>query len=320
VNVAVPMHGVATAFARSGTPGFRLVVHGGAGPLRSDRYTPDQERAFRATLDTALRLGYAVLSDGGPSLDAVQAAIQVLEDSPLFNAGRGAVLTSAGTVELDASIMDGRQRTAGSVAGLTRIKNPIALARVVMERTPHVMMAGEGAEALAWEQGIPMVSQEYFITEERKRGLETLQESRPLPSGSVHGTVGAVALDLDGHLAAGTSTGGLINKRPGRIGDSPIIGAGTFANATCAVSATGSGEHFIRNVVAYDICARMEYRGDSLQGAAEDVVLRKLVQEGGEGGVIALDKHGNVATPFNSEGMFRGWIGADGKAVVEIYR
>jgi beta-aspartyl-peptidase (threonine type) len=300
-------------------PRFQLIVHGGAGALRARHLTAAQEAAFKATLYSALRRGYDVLNEGGTSLDAVQAAIQLLEDSPLFNAGRGAALTSAGTAELDASIMDGHKRKAGAVAGLKRIKNPIALARLVMERTPHVMLAGEGAEALAQEQGMPLVPQAYFLTEERKRALRKVQNSVPVPAGSEYGTVGAVALDSRGRLAAGTSTGGLTNKRPGRIGDSPIVGAGTYADETCAVSATGAGEYFIRNVVAYDICARARYRGDSLNVAANDMVLRKLVEQGGDGGVIALDKHGNVAMPFNTEGMFRGRIGPDGKAAIQIY-
>lgn len=305
-----------TATAR---PRFMLAIHGGAGTIRREDLTAEQERAYVATLDSALQRGYAILAKNGSSLDAVQAAIQLLEDSPLFNAGRGAVFTSAGTNELDAAIMDGHAFTAGAVAGVTRIKNPIALARLVMERTSHVLMAGEGAEAFAQAQGMSLVSPKYFFTQSRWEALQRAK-SAERAAREKHGTVGAVALDSRGHLAAGTSTGGLTNKLPGRIGDSPLIGAGTYANERCAVSATGSGEYFIRNAVAYDICARMEYLGDPIAKAAEDVVMKKLVEQGGGGGVIALDRDGNVAMPFNTEGMFRGRIGPDGRAVVEIYR
>lgn len=300
--------------------GFMLVIHGGAGRMHQHNLTMDEERAYIAALDSALHRGHEILHHGGTSLDAVQAAVRLLEDSPLLNAGRGAVLTSAETVELDAAIMDGHRLQAGAVAGLKHVKNPISLARVVMERTPHVLVAGEGAEALAREEGIELMSPEYFITEKRRRALRRAKEAMRPIADEKYGTVGAVALDRHGHLAAGTSTGGLTNKRPGRIGDSPIIGAGTYATECCAVSATGTGEYFIRNVVAYDICARMAYRGDSLAEAAEEVVLRRLASQGGEGGVIALDKDGNVAMPFNTVSMLRGFVGPSGRTVVKIHR
>jgi len=311
-----------------------LVIHGGAGVMSRSEMSREREAASRATLEESLRAGHAILKSGGGGVDAVIAAIRVLEDSPLFNAGRGAVLTADGTVELDAALMDGATRKAGAVAGLKRIQNPVELARLVMEKSPHVMMTGAGAEAFARGQGVPLVPPEYFITEERKQQLQKLQEQErerarinpnawlESPRGILQlGTVGAVALDQRGHLAAGTSTGGMTNKRFGRVGDSPIIGAGTYAdNATAAVSATGHGEYFIRAVVAHDIAALMEYRGLSVKDAAELVVLKKLKELGGDGGVIALDRHGNFAQPFNTEGMYRGHIRADGRPVVAIYK
>jgi L-asparaginase / beta-aspartyl-peptidase len=250
----------------------------------------------------------------------------VMEDDSLFNAGRGAVFTAEGTNELDASIMDGRDLDAGAVAGVTRVRNPITLARLVMEESRHVMLAREGAETFGQEHGVELVPESYFYTERRWRALEQArdaergQSSAPAPQGLGLGTVGAVALDRDGNLAAGTSTGGMTNKRFGRIGDSPIIGAGTYAsNDSCAVSATGHGEYFIRNVVAYDVCARLEYTGASLEDAAREVVMERLVEQGATGGIIAVDAHGNIAMPFNTEGMYRGTIGPDGRAVVRIW-
>ena len=321
---------------------FKLVVHGGAGTILKSNMTPEREAAYRAALTQALETGHGVLKNGGSSLDAVEATIKVLEDSPLFNAGKGAVFTSEGTNELDASIMDGATLKAGAVAGIKRIKNPISLARLVMEKSPHVMMVGEGAETFARQNGIEWVDPKYFYTEERWKQLEDArkkekQQSDPAAkpdaakpdhkTGSLisddkkFGTVGAVALDKNGNLAAGTSTGGMTNKKFGRVGDAPIIGAGTYANnRTCAVSATGHGEFFIRSVVAHDISALMEYRGLSLKAAADMVVMNKLVKLGGEGGIIAIDKDGNIAMPFNSAGMYRGYIDADGKVVVEIYK
>jgi L-asparaginase / beta-aspartyl-peptidase len=324
---------------------FRLVVHGGAGTILRDSLTPELEKAYRDKLSEALLAGHNILKSGGAGLDAIEATIRILEDSPLFNAGKGAVFTSEGANELDSSIMDGATLKAGAVAGVKHIKNPISLARLVMEKSPHVLMVREGAEAFAKQSGVELVDPKYFYTERRWKELEhakekekeegkkkdSTREATPAkPSGnranggaSDHkfGTVGAVALDRAGNLSAGTSTGGMTNKRFGRVGDSPLIGAGTYANnKTCAVSATGHGEYFIRSVVAYDISALMEYRGLSLKDAANTVVMDKLVKLGGEGGVIAIDKDGNIAMPFNSAGMYRGYVMEDGKVVVEIYK
>ncbi len=300
--------------ARPQRPAFMLVVHGGAGGIARGSLTPHDDSAYREVLHSAIRKGFDVLKSGGPSLAAVESVITVLEDSPLFNAGKGAVLTNAGTVELDASIMDGSTLRAGAVAGVQHIKNPILLARLVMDSSPHVLLAGAGAEAFAREQGMTLVPQSYFITEPRRRQLEREK------AGGMHGTVGAVALDQAGRLAAGTSTGGLANKRWGRIGDSPIVGAGTYASARCAVSGTGVGEFFIRNVVAHDICARVDYKGESLEQAARAVVMDELVAQGGSGGVIALDSAGRFTMPFNTTGMFRGSVGPDGRIIVKVYQ
>jgi len=300
-----------------------LVIHGGAGVIRKD-LTPEKEKAVRADLESALHAGHAVLQKGGSSLDAVTQAILVLEDSPRFNAGKGAVFTHEGRNELDAAIMDGATLRAGAVAGVQRVKNPVLLARAVMEHSPHVMLAGDGAEAFARTAGIELVDPSYFRTEERWQQLqEALEADRERhassPGRAIHyGTVGAVALDSAGHLAAATSTGGMTDKRWGRVGDSPIIGAGTYANAHCAVSATGWGEFYIRTVAAHDICARVEYAKEPIAQAAKDVVMGAVPKLGGDGGVIALDAHGNFATPFNTDGMYRGWIGRDGKAHVAI--
>lgn len=325
-------------FARAGGPAaqskLRFVIHGGAGTILKSEMSADREREYRARLTEALTIGYDVLKKGGPGLDAVEAAIRFMEDSPLFNAGKGAVFTSAGTNELDASIMDGKTLKAGAVASLKRIKNPISLARLVMEKSKHVMMVGEGAEAFAREQGIEMVPQSYFYTESRWKDLQRIkarekeQNKAPKKQERQHahapehayGTVGAVALDSGGNLAAGTSTGGMTNKKWGRVGDSPIIGAGTYANnATCGVSATGDGEYFIRLGVARDLSALMEYKGLSLQEAA-DAVIEKVGKLGGGGGLIALGRDGQIAWAFNTAGMYRGRIGADGQPLVEIYK
>jgi beta-aspartyl-peptidase (threonine type) len=270
-------------------------------------------------------VGEGVLRTNGTSLDAVEAAIRVLEDSPVFNAGKGSVLTSAGTVEMDASIMDGVTKKAGAVASVKRIRNPITTARAVMEKSPHVMMVGDGAEAFAKEQGNRLMSPGYFITPFRKEQWEKekrkTREKRTAEAEvrAAIGTVGAVALDGRGNLAAGTSTGGMLNKKFGRVGDSPIIGAGTYANnATCAVSATGHGEYFIRSVVAHDVSALMEYKGLSVR-AASDEVIRKVGDLGGKGGFIALDRKGNIAMPFNTEGMFRGVIRANGEISIAVF-
>lgn len=321
----------ASAFAQGK---IMLVVHGGAGTITRASMTPESEQQYRAALEQALRSGHAVLAKGGSSLDAVETAVRVLEDNPLFNAGKGAVFTHDGKNELDASIMDGRTKAAGSVAGLTIVRNPITAARAVMEKSAHVMMIGRGAELFATQQGLEIVDPAYFWTERRWKGLqqELLREQGKKPQARFEtplqdqddrkfGTVGAVALDRAGNLAAATSTGGMTNKKYGRVGDVPIIGAGTFAeNESCAVSATGHGEFFIRWTVAYDIAALMKYRGLTVAEAANEVIHKKLVPVKGEGGVIALDAKGNFAMPFNSEGMYRGWIGADGKPHVEIYK
>lgn len=299
-----------------------LVIHGGAGTISPEQITPDLERDLRAGLRRSLDAGDAVLKSGGSSLDAVTAAVCVLEDEPLFNAGRGAVFTSAGTHEMDAAIMDGRASMAGAVGGVARVKNPIELARAVMERSPHVMLAGKGAEDFARELGLEMVDEKYFDTEQRWQALERVRagQTEPLSDADRHGTVGAVALDLAGNLAAATSTGGNTNKWPGRIGDTPIIGAGTYANnRTCAVSATGDGEFFIRAVAAHDLSALMEYGRMNLADAAR-AVIDKIGALGGTGGLIAVDRDGNIALPFNTTGMYRGCVDVDGRSLVAIYK
>jgi beta-aspartyl-peptidase (threonine type) len=296
-----------------------MVIHGGAGTILRAQLTPEREREYRDALTEALRAGYRVLRDRGASLDAVAAAIVVMEDSPLFNAGRGAVFTADGVNSLDASIMDGSTLRAGAVAGVTDVKNPIGLARLVMEKTAHVMLSGRGAEQFAREQGIPSTPKEWFFTERRWKDLQDAKAAE-VKAPDKFGTVGAVSLDRAGHLAAGTSTGGMTNKKWGRIGDSPVIGAGTYANARCAVSGTGWGEYYIRNAVAYDICARVEYTNASIATASGDVIMNKLPQQQKDtGGVIAMDGQGNIAMPFNTPGMYRGWIDSDGKVTVAIF-
>ena len=298
-----------------------LVIHGGAGVIAKD-ISPEKEKRVHAGLQHALETGYAVLTAGGSSLDAVSKAIVVLEDDPEFNAGKGAVFNHEGKNELDASIMDGATLRAGSVANVHKVKNPILLARAVMEKSPHVMLVGDGAEQFAKSIGMTLVDPKYFYTEERWQQLQqALKEeaAKEKSTASPHGTVGAVALDTAGHLAAGTSTGGMTNKRYGRVGDSPVIGAGTYANGKCAVSATGWGEFYIRTVAAHDICARVEYRNEPVAQAAKEVVMDAVPKLGGDGGVIALDADGNFATPFNTEGMFRGWIDKEGKMHIAIF-
>jgi L-asparaginase / beta-aspartyl-peptidase len=300
-----------------------IAIHGGAGTMNAAQLGADGGAAYRAGLAEALDAGYATLDAGGSSLDAVTTAVRQLEDNPLFNAGRGAVLTHDGTVELDASIMDGRHRRAGAVAGLRHVRNPIELARRVMEASPHVMMYGAGAEEFAIEQGFALVPNSWFQTPLRREQLERVLQGRSQPRDELQGvgTVGAVAIDRHGNLAAATSTGGMTNKRWGRIGDSPIIGAGTYAsNASCAISATGHGEYFIRSVVAYDICAMVEYRGWSLERAARAVVQDKLKTLGGDGGVIGIDRAGGIVMEFNSEGMFRAMRDSRGRRQVGILR
>ena len=306
-----------------------LVIHGGAGTITRAEMTPELEAEYRAALELSLRTGYERLKDGRSAVDAVEASIRVLENSPLFNAGKGAVFTHEGTNELDAAIMDGRTMMAGAVAGITIIRNPISAARAVMEKSPHVILIGRGAEVFATGQGLDIVDPSYFWTEQRWKQLQKalIEEKRagttgelPVPPDRKFGTVGAVALDRHGNLAAGTSTGGTTNKRFGRVGDAPIVGAGTYAsNDSCAVSATGHGEFFIRYTVARDIAARMEFGGATVAEAADEVVMKKLVEVGGAGGVIALDRKGRFATPFNTSGMYRGTIGPDGVPHVKIY-
>lgn len=321
-----------------------FVIHGGAGVISRGSLTPEREAEYRKKLEEAVLTGYAMLEKGSSGLDAVEAAIKMLEDSPLFNAGKGAVFTADGKNELDASIMEGRTLKAGAVAGLHRVKNPISLARKVMENSPHVMMIGDGAEKFAREQNINFVDEKYFWTKERWDSLQKIikeekekqkgktqssnlnqdnpftTDSQKLPANKF-GTVGAVALDSQGDLVAGTSTGGMTYKKYGRVGDAPIIGAGTYANnASCAVSATGWGEYFIRLGIARDIAALVEYKGMGVQEAADMVIKQKLQNAGGDGGVIAIDKNGNIGISFNSEGMYRAYINADGKPVVEIYK
>lgn len=345
---AVPMPG----FAQKGpmpeikqlqgpqNPRLGMVIHGGAGVIKRGSLSPEREKQYRAKMEEALLAGYKALQDGKTSVDAVEIAIRILEDSPLFNAGKGAVFTHDGKNSLDTSIMNGKTLAAGAAAGLEHVKNPITLARAIMEKSPHVMLYGAGAEEFAKEQKLDIVDSKYFFTQERydqlqkilkeesekeKKGKSEKVSSADIPFSELpenkFGTVGAVALDKNGDLAAGTSTGGMTNKRWGRIGDSPIIGAGTYAdNRTCAVSATGWGEFFIRLGVARDISALMEYRALPIQNAADEVIQRKLAQLGGDGGVIAMDKFGNIGISFNSEGMYRGYINSEGKPVVEIYK
>ena len=320
------------------SPKLGFMIHGGAGVIRKGSLSPEREKEYRAKLEEAVLAGYKALQDGKTSLDAVETAIKMLEDSPLFNAGKGAVFTADGKNELDSAIMDGKNLMAGAAAGLHHVKNPISLARAVMEKSPHVMMIGDGAETFAKEMNIELVDEKYFWTQERWDSLQKIikeekEKSEAKKNGQTSqlnyreepynkfGTVGAVALDKNGNLAAGTSTGGMTYKKYGRVGDVPIIGAGTYANNdTCAISATGWGEFFIRLGVARDISALMEYRALPVQQAADMVIQQKLQKAGGDGGIIAIDKFGNMAISFNSEGMYRAYINGDGKPVVEIYK
>jgi beta-aspartyl-peptidase (threonine type) len=311
-----------------------LVIHGGAGVIDPSKMSPAKEASYRQGLLAALDAGYEVLERDGTSLDAVTAAVRIMEDDPQFNAGRGAVLNHEGDAELDAAIMDGNGPHAGAVAGVRHVKNPIELARLVMEKSPHVLLVAGGAEEFALEQGVVLVPRSYFRVESRVRELEEEQraadaERKGAASTAVAaaaaansmGTVGAVALDRAGNLAAATSTGGLTNKMQGRVGDSPLIGAGTYANnESCAVSGTGQGEYYIRGVIAYDICALVLYRRLSLERAVHEVIHEKLQRAGGEGGVIALDPAGNIAMDFNSIGMFRGARDSRGRREVAMYR
>jgi beta-aspartyl-peptidase (threonine type) len=297
------------AFAQADN-NFVLVAHSGAGDYSN--MTPQTIEARRDGMVKAIRAGYAILARGGTSMDAVEATIRVMEDSGLYDAGRGAYYTKDGVPEMDAAIMDGRTLQAGSVASVKHIANPIHLARLVMEKTPHVLLVADGAEEFAKSQGIELVSPYYFYTEREWKRFQDAEKAKK--TGAGHGTVGVVALDMAGNLAAGTSTGGTVLKMPGRVGDSPIIGAGTYANnESCAISATGTGEFFMRNVVASDICARVRYLHVSIEQAANDVVMKELVAQNGDGGVIALDRQGNIATPFNTTGMLTGAVHSDGK-------
>ena len=292
---------------------FSIAIHGGAGTITRKNMTPGKENAYRSKLKETLNAGYSILDKGGTSLDAVEATLRIMENSELFNAGKGAVFTNAGTNELDASIMDGRNLKAGAVARVKTVKNPISAARKVMEETWHVMLSGDGADKFAKEQGLDIVDPNYFYTQRRWDSLKKIQVEK-------HGTVGCVALDKHGNLAAGTSTGGLTNKRWGRVGDSPIIGAGTYANnQTCAVSGTGQGEYFIRGNVAYDVSAIMEYKGKSVGEAAQNVI-RKLSDKGGNGGIITMDSKGNISMPFNTAGMYRGFRKAGQAPEIFIYK
>lgn len=318
------------------SPKIRLVIHGGAGVITPASMTPEKEKAIREQLDQALDAGYSVLKGGGTALDAVTACIRFMEDSPYFNAGKGAVFTSEGKNEMDASIMDGKTHMAGAVASVSTIRNPILAARAVMEKSPHVLLVGRGAEEFAKSVGLQIVDPQYFWTAERykqwqeavekekqkkKEQQQQQQEQKKEAPGKDHGTVGAVALDSHGNLAAATSTGGTTNKHPGRVGDTPIIGAGTYAdNDTCAVSGTGIGELFIRGVAAYDIAALMKYKGLTVKEAAEEVILRKLGPQGADGGAIALDRNGNFVMTFSTVGMYRGFVDDNGGKHVFLYK
>jgi len=316
------------------TDNFGLVIHGGAGTILKKNMTREQEAAYKEKLEEAIKRGHAILKNGGTSLEAVEKTINVLEDSPLFNAGKGAVFTSEGSNELDASIMDGSSLNAGAVAGVKTVKNPINLAMKVMLNSPHVMLSGKGADQFAKEQNLEIVDPKYFYTDQRFKSLEKVKEKekkKEMNSATVFydadikdykfGTVGCVAFDKAGNLAAGTSTGGMTNKKWNRIGDSPIIGAGTYANnASCAVSSTGWGEYFIRAMVAHDISALMQYKGISLQEAAKEVIQKKLTELGGTGGVVAIDNKGNMVMEFNTEGMYRAAMNASGDLTIAIYK
>lgn len=320
--------GFTSSFASTGPESapVAIAIHGGAGTMNRADLSEAKERAIRETLGRALQAGHARLARGDSAVEAVEAAIVVLEDSPLFNAGHGAVFNSQGGHELDAAIMDGSSRNAGAITGVSRVRNPILLAHRVMTNSPHVMLAGAGAEEFAVSEGFQLVDVDYFSTEFRRQQLERARTNQtslnelPLPEFRL-GTVGAVALDKHGNIAAGTSTGGMTNKRFGRIGDVPVIGAGTYAdNDTCAVSATGHGEYFIRSVVAHDIAAMIRYADFSLQDAVDEVVLKKLVQMDGSGGVISINRQGDIVMEHNTPGMYRGSIDVTGKLSTAIYK
>jgi beta-aspartyl-peptidase (threonine type) len=300
-----------------------IAIHGGAGTIKKSSLDAEREAQLRGAMEAALKAGHEVLESGGTALDAVSTAVSLLEDTPYFNAGKGAVFNAQGKNELDASIMDGNSRNAGAVAAVHSVKNPIQLARLVLSDSPHVMLIGDGAEEFGRQHGIEFVDPSYFHTDYRWQQLQKARAEHDTAEAGTerwYSTVGAVALDQDGNLAAATSTGGTTNKRWGRVGDSPIIGAGTYAdNRSCAVSATGTGEYFIRSVVAYDICARVYYQGISLDAAARAVIMEELPRMGGDGGVISMDAAGNIAMIFNTAGMYRASIGTDGKMSIKIY-
>lgn len=326
---------------------FAIVIHGGAGTILKENMSPQVEQEYKTKLKQALDAGYQVLEKGGTAMDAVIVSVKIMEDSPLFNAGKGSVFTNDGRNEMDASIMDGKTLKAGAVANVRTIHNPIEGARAVMEKTQHVLLVGESADKFAKEIGLKTELPEYFYDEKRWKQWQKIKKQNEIKldhnssdtTGYVHpkdagfmgitdssnnehkfGTVGCVVLDKYGNLAAGTSTGGMTNKKFGRVGDSPIIGAGTYANnKTCAVSCTGHGEYFIRNVVAYDVSALMEYKGMTLQQAAEEVIMKKLKKQGGEGGLIAIDAKGNIAMPFNSAGMYRAYRKSNGEIEIKIF-
>jgi beta-aspartyl-peptidase (threonine type) len=321
------------------TSRYVLVIHGGAGTILKKNMTPERETAYKQGLQKALDAGNAILAKGGSALDAVEAAVRIMEDNPLFNAGKGAVFTNEGKNELDAAIMDGSTLKAGSIASVTRIKNPISTARKVMERSEHVMLIGQGAEKFGEANGAEMVDPSYFFTQERWHGLQKARKAdslkqaidtttkhksavrQPENRDNKYGTVGAVALDNQGNLAAATSTGGMTNKRFGRVGDAPIIGAGTYAdNNTCAISGTGWGEFFIRLVMAKSVSDRMELAGQTLSDAANEMIMKKLPALGGDGGLIGVDKNGNITMPFCTEGMYRGYVKSNGETAIKIYK
>ena len=316
---------------------FIMVIHGGAGTILKSQMTLEKENAYKEVLTLALQTGYNKLKAGESSLNAIESAVRIMEDSPLFNAGKGAVFTNEGKNEMDAAIMDGKTLMAGSVAGVTTIKNPITAARAVMEKSEHVMMVGAGAEKFAKESGVEIVDPKYFWTKERWDALQEIKKQDSIKAklgqsdkksiklgienrDHKFGTVGAVALDLNGNLAAATSTGGMTNKKYGRVGDAPLIGIGTYANKNVGISCTGWGEFFIRSVVAYDVAALVEYKGLTLKDAAELVIMKKVPALGGDGGLIALDKNGYVSMPFNTAGMYRGTVTKDGRIEVFIYK
>ncbi|MFN3523541.1 MAG: isoaspartyl peptidase/L-asparaginase family protein [Phenylobacterium sp.] len=340
IALVLAVAGMASSGGAQAAPKWAIVAHGGAGVIERGQLSPEQEAAYRRSMALAAEAGAVLLRNGGSALDAVEAAIKVLEDDPLFNAGRGAVFTAEGRNELDAAIMDGRTLAAGAVAGVTRTRHPIALARAVMERSPHVMLQGEGADAFSRAMGLEQADPAFFFTQRRWRSLEKALGAQrlpipepppgagaPRPSDELvhdegkHGTVGVVALDVRGDVAAGTSTGGTTAKRWGRVGDSPVVGAGTYAsNRSCAVSGTGTGEYFIRLTVAREICALVEHKGLSLQAAADQVVQRELTALGGDGGVIAVAPDGQIAWSFNTSGMYRA-AAAEGRPLsVGIYK